>query len=226
VLLAVYGSIRFAKWLRRRRRRTQGATAQQVTGGWRELVDTARDLRMPLPVKGTRLEQARALEEHVYGPLPVKPSPVVDGALMGAPQPVPVAEPTSVRTIELVPLATSANGHVFDVDEPTPEEVEAFWADVATARRAIREEKSFWQRVRGDVSLATFRDHLPTGAGLAPVLKRTSRATGRSDVAGPLATRRRGKETKAGIGTVAPGTRAATRAAQGRSARRNKKGDA
>ena len=85
VLLLVYGSIRLAKWVRRRRRRTRGATASQVTGGWRELIDTARDLRMPLPVKGTRLEQARALEEHVFGPPPEKPSPVVDGALMGAP---------------------------------------------------------------------------------------------------------------------------------------------
>ena len=40
-----------------------------------------------LPVKATRLEQARALEEHVFGPAPEKPSPVVDGALMGAPVP-------------------------------------------------------------------------------------------------------------------------------------------
>ncbi len=85
VLLLVYGAIRLAKWVRRRRRRTRGATASRVTGGWRELVDTARDLRMPVPVKGTRLEQARALEEHVFGPPPEKPSPVVDGALMGAP---------------------------------------------------------------------------------------------------------------------------------------------
>ena len=88
VLLLVYGAIRLAKWLRRRRRRTRGATATRVTGGWREVVDTARDMQMPLPVKGTRLEQARALEEHVFGPAPEKPSPVVDGALMGAPVPL------------------------------------------------------------------------------------------------------------------------------------------
>ena len=68
VVLLVYGAIRGAKWLRRRRRRTTGETASRVSGGWREVVDTARDLRMPLPVKGTRLEQARALEEHVFGP--------------------------------------------------------------------------------------------------------------------------------------------------------------
>ncbi len=87
VLLLAYAVIRLAKWLRRRRRRTSGATASRVTGGWREVVDTARDLRLPVPVKGTRLEQAGALEEHVFGPPPEKPSVVVDGALMGAPRP-------------------------------------------------------------------------------------------------------------------------------------------
>ena len=194
VLLLVYGVIRLVKWLRRRRRRTTGATASRVSGGWREVVDTARDLRMPLPVKGTRLEQARALEEHVFGPPPEKPSPVVDGALMGAPvpssahflpgsgtaAPAPDSGEVSTRRLALVPLAAAANGHVFDISEPTPEEVEAFWADVETARRRIRSEQSFWQKVRGDVSLRTFRDHLPTGAGLGPALARTSRGQGKA----------------------------------------------
>ena len=224
VLLLVYGSIRIAKWVRRRRRRTRGATASQVTGGWRELIDTARDLRMPLPVKGTRLEQARALEEHVFGPPPEKPSPVVDGALMGAPLRSsahfpPSSEPKPLTLVEgkvgtrperglgLVPLAASANGHVFDLDEPTPDDVDAFWADVETARQRIREEQGFWQRLRGDLSLRTFRDHLPDGAGLGPALRRTSRSQGSSGGRGGSrgqVTPRRGKPTKAGIGTTAP----------------------
>ncbi|MEO6997600.1 MAG: transglutaminase domain-containing protein [Terracoccus sp.] len=179
VLLAVYGLIRLTKWVRRRRRRTRGTTAHRVTGGWREVVDTARDLRMPLPAKGTRLEEARALELHVSGP-PAEPvSPVVDGALMGAPlaltpptTPHPAAgadpggaDPHSAGAagaagagLGLVTLATSANTHVFDIDPPTTEEVDAFWADVGTARRAIRAENTFWQKVRGDVSLRTFRE--------------------------------------------------------------------
>jgi hypothetical protein len=215
VLLVVYGAIRFAKWLRRRRRRTTGATVSRVSGGWREVVDTARDLRMPLPVKGTRLEQALALEEHVFGPSPEKPSPVVDGALMGAPVRVassghsaasPDTEPLppsggdgpTRHGLALVPLAASANGHVFDVTEPTPDEVIAFWADVETARKRIRSEQGFWQKVRGDVSLRTFRDHLPTGAGLGPAVTRTSRGQGKPSPG------RRGRPTKAGIGTTAP----------------------
>ncbi len=171
VLLLVYATIRVAKWLRRRRRRDSGAPAHRITGGWREIVDTARDLRMPVPAKGTRLEQARALEEHVSGPAPVKVSPVVDGALMGVPAPTPPTPPTPptqptetgepladpAPVLALVPLATAANTHVFDLDEPTAEQVDAFWADVATARRAIRSERGRWARLRGDLSLATFR---------------------------------------------------------------------
>ncbi|TQM55151.1 transglutaminase domain-containing protein [Humibacillus xanthopallidus] len=225
VLLLVYASIRLAKGVRRRRRRTRGATASQVTGGWRELVDTARDLRMPLPIKGTRLEQARALEEHVLGPPPEKPSPVVDGALMGAPAPSSAHFPrdsgaaspsieegkVSTRRLELVSLAASANAHVFDLDEPTPDDVEAFWADVETARQRIRAEQGFWQRLRGDVSLRTFRDHLPDGGGLGPALRRTSRSQG---------SRSQGSRGRGSRG------RASRTTAPARRSRRGQKGDA
>ncbi len=187
VVLLVYGGIRLAKAVRRRRRRTVGGPSTRVTSGWRELVDTARDLRMSLPVKGTRLEQARAIEEHLVGPPPEKPSPVVDGALMGVPMassapsagedpPAPSRGTDPPRTaLALVPLAASANDHVFDITEPTPEEVEAFWADVATARRALRSGHGFWARVRADLSLLTFRTHLPTGHDLGPSRRVTSR---------------------------------------------------
>jgi hypothetical protein len=212
VLLVVYLAIRGAKWLRRRRRRTTGGTATRVTGGWREIIDTARDLRMPLPAKGTRIEQARALELHVDGPLPPKPSVVVDGALMGAPLPSSAHLPSSpeaaspspeggevnTRRLALVPVAAAANGHVFDVDEPTAEAVAAFWADVDTARKRIRSQQTFWQKLRGDVSLRTFRDHLPTGSGLGPAIARTSRGQGKARPA------RRVRSTRAGIGTSAP----------------------
>jgi hypothetical protein len=114
--------------------------------------------------------------------------------------------------LALVPLAAAANGHVFDVDEPSHEAVAEFWADVDRARRRLRSGQSFWQRLRADVSLRTFRDHLPTGSGLAPAARRTSRS-------GSTTPRRGRSSSKAGIGTAAPGTRAARRGPSGRSGR-------
>jgi hypothetical protein len=177
VLGLVVAGIRLAKLVRRRRRRTRGSTAHRIGGGWRELVDTARDLRILLPPRATRLEQARAMELHVSGPPPQRPSPIVDGAVIGAPlrvEPEPEAPPA--RTLTLVPLAEQANGHVFDRDQPTAEEVEAFWTDVEAARLAIRREGTFWRRLRGDVSLASFRQERDGGMALGPAERRTSRS--------------------------------------------------
>ncbi|WP_156388628.1 DUF3488 and transglutaminase-like domain-containing protein [Nocardioides sp. Root151] len=55
--------IPFTKWLRRRRRRMSGRGHWSApwVGGWREVVDTARDLGATLPVASTRMEQAEAL---------------------------------------------------------------------------------------------------------------------------------------------------------------------
>lgn len=48
-----------AKALRSRRRRTRGVPAQQVTAGWRDVLDRARDMGIVVPAGGTRLEEAR-----------------------------------------------------------------------------------------------------------------------------------------------------------------------
>jgi len=97
-----------------------------------------------------------------------------------------------------VPLATAADRHVFDVAEPTADAVAAFWADVETARKRIRTQQGFWQKLRGDLSLRTFRERLPTGAGLGPSRRRTSRRQADS------VSSRRDRATKAGLGTTAP----------------------
>jgi hypothetical protein len=85
LVAAVVGGIGGAKVLRRRRRRTAARVSARFAGGWRELVDHARDLGQPIPVGGvTRREQAgafvtgaapvlaRTADRHVFGPvLPV-----------------------------------------------------------------------------------------------------------------------------------------------------------
>lgn len=53
-------------WLKRRRRRRRartGAPSTRIAGGWAELVDTARDLGVRTPSRGTRRETARVLDE-------------------------------------------------------------------------------------------------------------------------------------------------------------------
>ncbi|GAA4674456.1 transglutaminase-like domain-containing protein [Nocardioides nanhaiensis] len=80
--LLVVGAIVGAKAWRRRRRRTAARTSARIVGGWRELVDHARDLGQPVPVGAgsTRREQsfrvasaqaptlARRADGHVFGP--------------------------------------------------------------------------------------------------------------------------------------------------------------
>ncbi len=82
VMLLIAGAIVAAKTWRRRRRRTNGRASTRIIGGWRELVDHARDLGHDIPtqVGWTRREQsahlatpaARPLAEHadalVFGP--------------------------------------------------------------------------------------------------------------------------------------------------------------
>ena len=78
----VVATIVGAKALRRRRRRRAERTSARIGGGWRELVDHARDLGQPVPVAAgwTRREQAgllvspaapvlaRRADGHVFGP--------------------------------------------------------------------------------------------------------------------------------------------------------------
>lgn len=81
VVGGVAGSILGAKLLRRRRRRSAAKVSQRFVGGWRELVDHARDLGVPVPggpvtrreqalafAGGTAPTLARTADRHVFGP--------------------------------------------------------------------------------------------------------------------------------------------------------------
>ncbi len=75
-----------AKARRRRHRRTRGTPATRVEGAWAELVDTATDLRMPLPANATRVEQARALTSDDPAGL-LRVAERADGLVFGAAAP-------------------------------------------------------------------------------------------------------------------------------------------
>ena len=61
LLLLVCGAILGLKARRRHRRRTRGPTANRFAGGWRELVDRARDFGAVVPAGHTRQEEVEIL---------------------------------------------------------------------------------------------------------------------------------------------------------------------
>ena len=67
VLLLVMGLIGLLKSRRRHRRRTRGSASQRYAAGWQEILDQARDLRLPVTTSATRAEQARELTVQADG---------------------------------------------------------------------------------------------------------------------------------------------------------------
>ena len=80
VLLAVVALILGAKALRRHRRRRRGTPGGRVAAGWRELIDQARDLGVPVSSRLTRREQAELLGAAGVRPLAER----ADATLFGA----------------------------------------------------------------------------------------------------------------------------------------------
>ncbi len=82
----------------------------------------------------------------------------------------------------VVTLAHTADRHVYGDGEPSPEEAQAYWADVDTALRRLRKATPWWRRVLARFSLAS----VPWRAGLERVRAR-ARRIGRAVVTrGPI----------------------------------------
>ncbi|MEL7975449.1 transglutaminase-like domain-containing protein [Isoptericola sp. F-RaC21] len=111
---------------RRTRRRTTGRPSDRMSGGWREVVDTATDLGTGVPPGATRREGAQALGER-FG------------------------------DTGHVALAHRADASVFGGAEPSPQEAEAYWADVATVVGGLRSGVRRRDRWRAAVSLRSLR---------------------------------------------------------------------
>jgi hypothetical protein len=105
VVGGVVGSILGAKLLRRRRRRTAPTVSARFVGGWRELVDHARDLGVPVPGgAATRREQALALA----GPTPPDLARAADRQVFGPTSPQPDAAVAYWRRIDAERRSLSA----------------------------------------------------------------------------------------------------------------------
>jgi hypothetical protein len=70
---------------RRSRRRRHADPTRQVAGGWDEVVDRARDARLPVPLRATRRDLAVTLGSHQVAEL----AQTADAAIFGPGQPTP-----------------------------------------------------------------------------------------------------------------------------------------
>lgn len=141
VLLSPFVLIAVAKARRRRRRRAAPAPVDRVVGGWDEVLDQARDLHRPPPVLATRRETAVHLARAFAAP-GTDPGSSRRAAGIGAP---------------VAGLAAGADAMVFGPGDPTPQQVEAYWAQVDTAVRAMLASVSGARRLRARYSTASFR---------------------------------------------------------------------
>lgn len=87
VLAFPFVAIALLKKRRRLRRRHTGRTADRISGGWDEVVDTARDLGVTTPTRITRQESARDLAETFAAAGPVAVAERMDAHVFGAGEP-------------------------------------------------------------------------------------------------------------------------------------------
>ncbi|PFG42142.1 transglutaminase superfamily protein [Isoptericola jiangsuensis] len=162
VLAAPLLAILLFKARRLRRRRSAPVAVDRVSGGWREVLDTATDLGAVVPGAATRRESARLLAE----------------------QPA-----TSAAGPTTTALAHRADQVVFGAGTPTDAETAAYWADVDTAVRDMQRSVPWGRRVRARFSLRSVRgaDAPPLRAAAWSALTAGPRAVGRG--AGALTAR-------------------------------------
>ncbi|WP_019136831.1 transglutaminaseTgpA domain-containing protein [Cellulomonas massiliensis] len=134
VLAAPFVVVGVLKARRRRRRRRQPDPVRRVAGGWDEVVDAARDLhRSPLGA-GTRTEGAHELAS-AFAQAPAAPQ-----------------LRASVAT-----LARAADRAVFAGGTPSPDEIDDYWADVASAVDSMTRSVPWRRRWRARLSTLSLR---------------------------------------------------------------------
>lgn len=136
VLALPFVVVGLLKASRRRRRRRRGGTVERVAGGWDEVLDTATDLRRPVPPHATRTESAAVLATAFVGEASRRRPDVSAG----------------VRE-----LARTADHAVFAPGEPPPDQVAAYWSQVDETVAAMRRSVGWRRRLRARLSLASLR---------------------------------------------------------------------
>lgn len=151
LLLSPFAAVLLLKSRRRERRRTHGDPVDRVSGGWNELLDTAVDLRAPVPAGATRGEAALALA----GLTVPAASPRGSGAAAaGVTADQGDAGPDGAAQRE---LAHVADRSVFGPTAPTEDEVQQFWTGVDTTVGQMLAAQPWRRRLRARVSVRSLR---------------------------------------------------------------------
>jgi hypothetical protein len=126
VLLTPMVVIGALKARRRKARQNAERPADRLSGGWDEIVDRADDLGTPVGRRGVTRRADAAVIAEAWPALPV-----------GA-------------------VAVRADHGVFGPGDPSPDEVDAFWAEVNDIVRGMHDSRGWWQRLRARLSLRAY----------------------------------------------------------------------
>ena len=131
-----------AKLMRARRRRGTGAEVKRTAAAWDEVVDSAIDLGVRVPVTVTRSVQARQIDAHLDG----VPAPSETGFHRYDEQRSP-----------LVSLATMLDGEVFGEAEPSSDARQQVWQAGHQAIGEMRKKVPWYRRLFAVVSTKSLR---------------------------------------------------------------------
>ena len=184
VIALLMGAVLGWKWRRRHKRRTVGTPANRYAGGWRELVDLARDAGVAMPPGQTRQQQADVLLDGVPRQRPSR------GQHRGAPLVArfrrqgtpnlaetvrvtpgqPVQTPYAVQTAtEIRALADAADYAIYGPEDPSDDEVRAYWSGIDAIRRTMI--RRYGRRLFILLSLGSIRPPIRPGTAIIRTLR-------------------------------------------------------
>ena len=110
-LAAPFLAIALLKKRRRLRRRLSGRTADRISGGWEEVMDTATDLGVTTPARVTRQESARDLAATFTASAPVAVAERMDAHVFGQSDPSPDDVDEMWRQVDELRVGMSRSVH-------------------------------------------------------------------------------------------------------------------
>ena len=134
-LAALVGLLLGIKAVRTWWRHRRGTAVTQIAGGWSDVIDRLRDLGIKVPKRMTRQEQVAALVRAAGVPSVADGQTVLRSSLPTVPTKTRSLPPESLTA--LTTLARSTDRAMFSAQPPTPETVEAYWAEVSDTKQVL-----------------------------------------------------------------------------------------